>query len=242
MQELPACQLDPTEITVRSAPATLTLRSKRIRNMSRKTMIRYFLFTVLAVLTSWRFFDAWIALHAKEMIESNFLLRTSTSNIPDVLFMLVCIGSGILWYRYFILRRKGIVSEQSKFCQLAGTAVLLAFFLKWPCKFVFGRTNTRLWIVNRASGDFHWFNGGGDYSSFPSGHMMVFTAFFAALWSFYPRYRSISVGFLLILAFALVTTDYHFLSDVIAGAYLGMITTHLTRVCIEKCGVEKKGD
>ena len=197
-------------------------------------MAWYFPLTVLGVLASWRFLDARIALYAKEMLESNFLFQTSTSNIPDVLFMLVCIGSALSWGRYLILRRQGITNELSRFCQVAGTAVPLAFFLKWPFKFVFGRTNTRVWIVNQVNDDFHWFNGGGDYSSFPSGHMMVFAAFFFALWYFYPRYRLISIGLLLILASALVTTDYHYLSDVIAGAYLGLITTFLTKICFEK--------
>lgn len=215
-------------------PQSLTFRSSHIRDMNQKIVARYFPLAVLAVLTSWRFLDVWIALYVKEMLESNFLLQTSTSNIPDVLFMLVCIGSGLLWGRYLILRRKGIINEQSPFCQIAGTAVLFAFFLKWPLKLLFGRTNTRVWLVNQVSDDFHWFHGGGDYSSFPSGHMMVFAAFFAALWHFYPRYRSISAGLLLVLAFALVTTDYHYLSDVIAGAYLGLITTFLTKVCFEK--------
>ena len=204
------------------------------KDKNHKIVARYFLITVLAVLTSWRVLDARIALYAKEMLESNFLLMASTSNIPDVLFILVCIGSALVWGRYLILRRQGITNEQSRFCQIAGTAVPLAFFLKWPFKFVFGRTNTRVWIVNQVSDDFHWFNGGGDYSSFPSGHMMVFAAFFSALWHFYPRYRLISVSLLLILASALVTTDYHYLSDVIAGAYLGLTTTFLTKACFEK--------
>jgi membrane-associated phospholipid phosphatase len=202
--------------------------------VNQKILAWSFPVTVLVVLISWRFLDAWIALHAREMLKSNFLFQTSTLNIPDVLFMLVCIGSVLVWGRYLVLRRQGITNEQSRFCQIAGTAVPLAFFLKWLFKFIFGRTNTRVWIVNQVNDDFHWFNGGGDYSSFPSGHMMVFTAFFFALWPFYPRYRLISVVLMLILAAALVTTDYHYLSDVIAGAYLGMITTFLTKVCFEK--------
>ncbi len=202
--------------------------------MNNNIFLRYFPLALLAVLASWRFLDAWIALHARDILGSNVLLQTSTSNIPDVLFLLVCMCSGLLWGRYFILRRQGIINKQSLFCQTAGTAVPLAFILKWPFKYVFGRTNTRIWIVNQVSDDFHWFNGGGDFSSFPSGHMMVFTAFFAALWHFYPRYRLISAGLLLVLASALITTNYHYLSDVIAGAYLGLITTFLTKVCFEK--------
>jgi membrane-associated phospholipid phosphatase len=193
-----------------------------------------FPFVVLAVLVSLRFLDAWIALGAMELLKSSDFLHVSTSDIPDVLFLLVCFGSGLLWGKYLILRNKGIINEQTRFFQLAGSAIPLAYFLKWLFKYVFGRTNTRVWLANQVSDDFHWFHGGGEYSSFPSGHMAVFSALFAAIWLFYPRYRSISIGLALVLAVALVATDYHFLSDVIAGAYLGLVATCLSRICFEE--------
>ena len=168
------------------------------------------------------------------LLNSGELLQRSTSDIPDVLFLLVCIGSGLLLGNYFILSYKGVNSENKQFSLLAGIAIPLAFFLKWVFKVVFGRTNTRVWLANRTSDDFHWFHGGGEYGGFPSGHMMVFSAFFAAIWLFYPRYRFISLGLALILALALIITDYHFLSDVIAGAYLGLLATCITRACIDK--------
>ena len=189
---------------------------------------------VLAVLISWRFLDAWTAMGVMELLKSSDLLRTSTSDIPDILFLLVCIGSVLLWGNYLILRHRGIINEQSQFSQLAGSAVPLSYSLKWFLKYVFGRANTRFWLAHPASDDFHWFHGGGDYSSFPSGHMAVFVAFFAAICFFYPRYLTISIGLLLLLAVALVATDYHFLSDVIAGAYLGLFTTCLTGICFKK--------
>jgi membrane-associated phospholipid phosphatase len=189
---------------------------------------------VLAVLFSLHFLDARIALAAMDLLKSSDLLHAGTSNIPDALFLFVCCGSCFLWGNYLILRRRGIINEHAWFSQLAGSAILVAYFLKGLFKFVFGRTNTRVWLANQVNDDFHWFNGGADYSGFPSGHMAVFTAFFSAVWIFYPRYRSLSIGLMLVLAVALVVTDYHFLSDIIAGAYLGLITTCLTRICLEK--------
>jgi len=169
------------------------------------------------------------------LLKSSDFLRAGTSNIPDLLSMLVCLASGLFWGRYIILRRHGITNEQTQFCQIAGTAVPLAFFLKWPFKFVFGRVNPRFWLSSHVSVNFHWFHGGSNgYDSFPSGHMMVFGAFFAALWLFYPPYRLISIGLMLLLGTALVATDYHFVSDVIAGAYLGLFITFLTVICFEK--------
>lgn len=191
-------------------------------------------FPLLAVLVSIRFLDARIALDVMALLNSSKMLQSSTSDIPDALFLLVSIGSGLLLGNYLILSYKGVNSKNKQFSLLAGSALPLAFFLKWAFKFVFGRTNTRFWLANQMSGDFHWFHGGGVYSGFPSGHMTVFSAFFAAIWLFYPRYRSISLGLALILALALIATDYHFLSDVIAGAYLGLLATCITRACIDK--------
>ena len=56
--------------------------------------------------------------------------------------------------------------------------------------------------------------------------MTVFTAFGIAVWLYYPHYRRPVIITLLILGAALIATDYHFLSDVIAGAYLGVLITY----------------
>ena len=74
----------------------------------------------------------------------------------------------------------------------------------------------------------HWFHGGGDYSGFPSGHMAVFTCLALGLRRFYPRYRYAYLAFLFSLAAALIATEYHFLGDVIGGAYLGWIVDEFT--------------
>jgi membrane-associated phospholipid phosphatase len=199
-----------------------------------KTTAWLFAPVVLAVLASVHFLDAWIARGAMKLLQFSPFLKDSTSDIPDVLFLVVCFGSGLLLSNYFILRHKWFISKRTHFSLLAGIAITVAYFLKWIFKLVFGRINTRFWLENSVSDSFHWFHGGGDYSGFPSGHMTVFSAFFATVWLFYPRYRSLSVGLALVLAVALIVTDYHFLSDVIAGAYLGLCATCLTRACIDR--------
>lgn len=165
------------------------------------------------------------------LLQSSSFLQDTTSDIPDVLFLLVCAGTGLLLGNYFILKKRGIINENTRFSRLAGYAIPFAYFIKWIFKLVFGRTGTRAWLENRASDGFHWFHSGSDYSGFPSGHMTVFTALFSAVWLFYPRYRSACIGLSLGLAAAMIITDYHFLSDVIAGAYLGLLATSITRAC-----------
>jgi membrane-associated phospholipid phosphatase len=43
------------------------------------------------------------------------------------------------------------------------------------------------------------------------------------LWIFYPRWRWIYVAFLSLLASALMIGEWHFLSDIIAGGFIGTV-------------------
>jgi membrane-associated phospholipid phosphatase len=53
--------------------------------------------------------------------------------------------------------------------------------------------------------------------------MLVIGALLAAAWRFYPGTRALCLATATLLGIALVATNYHFVSDVIAGAYLGLL-------------------
>jgi membrane-associated phospholipid phosphatase len=81
-----------------------------------------------------------------------------------------------------------------------------------------------LWLQTGGPIEFKWFNpleSGG----FPSGHMIIVTAFLTAVWLYYPRFRTSAVVILTILSVALLLTSYHFVSDIIAGVYFGILIT-----------------
>jgi len=109
-----------------------------------------------------------------------------------------------------------------------GLATLIAFVMKEPLKFVFGRTwpeswidNNPSWIENGAYG-FHFFHGGTGWGSFPSGHMTMITAPMAVLWQRTRRWRWLWAVPVLAVAIGLFGADYHFVGDMIAGVYLGV--------------------
>jgi membrane-associated phospholipid phosphatase len=208
--------------------------SPRDPNPNLKRALSWFPAVALSIVLCKYFIDGWIALHVMELLSASDNLRKTTSNIPDLLATAVVIICGFSWGRYFVLRRRKAGNEQMQSCRIIGTAVPLAFFLKWPLKFTFGRLNPRILLASHMSDKFHWFQRGEHYDSFPSGHMLVFAALFTALWLFYPRYRSIFLWLALLLAVALVATNYHFVSDVIAGAYFGLLITVLTNFYFEK--------
>jgi membrane-associated phospholipid phosphatase len=101
----------------------------------------------------------------------------------------------------------------------AVTAALL-----FPLKHLFGRT----WplygrpnlLVDGVSG-FNFFRSGSNYAAFPSGHMAAVSAIAGVLWVAYPKLRPLWAAIVAAAAIPLVTGDFHFVSDVLAGGLLG---------------------
>jgi len=180
------------------------------------------------------FLDRKIALGVKHLMHLNPLFRDVTKDIPDLLLQLVCIASVAMWISYYYLIRKNGPNIHTQFLKLAATAVPLAYLLKTLLQTSFGRINTRVWLQKGSPTDIGWFTGLENNGGFPSGHMTVFTAFFMAVWFYYPAYRRLSAFALAALAMALILTNYHFLSDVIAGFYTGLLVTMVSRSCLKK--------
>jgi membrane-associated phospholipid phosphatase len=181
-----------------------------------------FLFAAVLTVFSTRFLDARIALGFDRLLRSIPLLARGTSRIPDLLLPAVLILSGIMWTMYLRRVREGIRDAKTRFFLVSGTGLPAAYVTKAMLKHVFGRMNTRVWLESGGDLSFHWFHGGREYGSFPSGHMTVFTTLAAACWLIFPKYRAACLAGIAALGFALVATDYHYLSDVIAGGYLGL--------------------
>ncbi len=188
-----------------------------------KKNIRHFILFLFLLCCSYYFFDTRTALFIAKIWTSDARLSIFSANIPDFLFPLVCLITAAGWTGYFHLARRGIQNKHTRFFLLVANTIPLTFFLKSALKFLFGRITTRLWLRHPHLQEFHWFHGIGNYTGFPSGHMAVFTALALALAKFYPAHKSLYLGFLGALALALIVTNYHFISDIIAGAYLGLL-------------------
>jgi membrane-associated phospholipid phosphatase len=191
--------------------------------MNFKKNIVSFLLAALLIIFSYLFLDARFSLFVRTTFKLNAHLHIFFANIPDVLLPVVCAITVLAWTAYFTLSHKGIYSNHTRFVLLVANSIPLTFILELILKHVVGRINTRYWLLHPTAREFHWFQGYGNYAGFPSGHMAVFTALVIALWTYYPRYRFAYFIFLSVLALALLATNYHFLSDIIAGAYLGMV-------------------
>jgi hypothetical protein len=196
--------------------------------MNWKNYIGNSILVVLLVVCSYYFLDKGIAVYVKRVLISNARFSFFSADIPDFLFPVVCAIAGIAWAAYIYHVHKGIYNKHARFFLLIASAVPLSFFMKSILKLVVGRIDARFWLRHPTVKEFHWFHGVGHYSGFPSGHMAVFSVLVIALWRYYPRYRPAYFGFLSALALALIAMDYHFLSDIIAGVYLGLLVHDFT--------------
>jgi membrane-associated phospholipid phosphatase len=115
----------------------------------------------------------------------------------------------------------GNLPELAKAFLVGCSASVMAYTLNdVVLKILFGRLRPTTFYQSHIRGVFHLFRGD-DASSFPSGHMVLATAFLGVFVRLYPRVRSASLLVLLLPAFAMVAGDWHFISDIIAGAFLG---------------------
>jgi membrane-associated phospholipid phosphatase len=106
-------------------------------------------------------------------------------------------------------------------------AVLVAVTCKDGLKEAFGRTWPETWIQNNPSFirngvyGFSPFHGGAGWASFPSGHTAAIGAVVGVLWWREPELRGLWALLMVLTGVGLIGGNFHFLSDVIAGGYLG---------------------
>lgn len=113
---------------------------------------------------------------------------------------------------------------------LCSVSLIVAESFKNELKFIFGRTWPETWINGNPSliqdgvYGFNFFHGGPGYASFPSGHTTAACAVASVLWICYPRLRALYAAVVGAVAIGLIGADYHFLSDIIAGGFVGTTT------------------
>ena len=111
---------------------------------------------------------------------------------------------------------------------LAMASFLLGDLLKSALKFGFGRTWPETWVHDNASfirdGVYRFapMHGGQQFASFPSGHMTAAASVLAVAWMVAPWGRPLWALALAMAAATLLLMNFHFVSDVIAGGFLGV--------------------
>jgi membrane-associated phospholipid phosphatase len=180
----------------------------------------------LAVVVSYVWLDWAIAdwVHAHKAVYRSRDIFEPLTHIPDPF---IPIGAAA----FFVFGLRAIAGAPPRklydVIVACGISVVMAETIKNGLKWFFGRpwpetwrNNNSSWIGNRDYA-FHWFHGGGEFSSFPSGHTTATFAVLSVLWICYPRLRVLYVLAAFAVIAGLVGANFHFLGDTIAGAFLG---------------------
>lgn len=195
--------------------------------------------TAAAVTASYLWIDRPAAYFAHDHLAQVAIFREVT-HVPGILFacaavVFVVFGIGALLRANF--QRWQVVLF------LSGLSLVVAETVKEQLKFVFGRTWPDTWINNNPSlihdgaFGFNPFHSGVGYTSFPSGHTTAICAVMSVLWICYPKFRALYALAILAVAAALIGANYHFVSDVIAGGFLGISTGWISTILWQARGL-----
>jgi len=125
---------------------------------------------------------------------------------------------------------------------MCALSLVIGSAIKNQLKIVFGRTWPETWVRNNPSlihdgvYGFHPFQMGAGYESFPSGHTTAIVAVMSVLWICYPRFRILYAAIVAAVFVGLIGADFHFLSDCIAGAFIGASTGWIVVMLWERGG------
>lgn len=152
------------------------------------------------------------------------------THIPEIFIVLSVVIFPVLVVRYCY--GKSTVLDKVLFT--ASISLAIAYYIRGPLKMLFGRywpwwgTYNNLSLLHGGAYGFTWFKPSTTYASFPSGHATATVAVLGILWLFFPRWRWLMIIIFLAVAIAMIGMYYHFVSDVIAGAFLGGLTAYYT--------------
>ncbi len=173
--------------------------------------------TIISATISFIWIDGPVARHFAFNADRFGMINAGFSGIVLLIFETAVVT-------FLLVRRmvRGQLAPLGKAIVVAGVASMCAYLLNEAIfKFLFGIPSPTEMLFQSAPHALHFLSGNPE-DGFPSGHMMLSGAFAGALMRFYPRIRGRLFALLGVGALILVWGDWHFVSDVIAGTFLGI--------------------
>lgn len=183
-----------------------------------KSWYLYFFLTAAAIIVSYFFLD-------KPLVD--FFYAHEDEPVYDLIDLVTALGEGS-WYLaaslvlyFFWRKRKPLMARAALF---VFSTTLLSGVVINILKVIFGRARPKLYYKDDIFG-FFWFKLDVLYRSFPSGHSTTAIGVWLAFSLLFPRYRWQLIAIGIIIASSRVILTMHYFSDVIAGGYIGAMTT-----------------
>lgn len=183
-----------------------------------RTWVVYLLICTVAAAVAFEYIDVPVARHFYGMFGTVKSLGTGLGS-----FVLVGVETAIALGLVIVRLRRGRLSPFGETTALACLTSICAYAVNDSIlKHVFGVPNP--WFVLQGSSHAFNFLGGSSMSSFPSGHMVLAGSFAGVFMRLYRRSVLLLSALLGMAVLLLIMGDWHFVSDVIAGTFLGVST------------------
>jgi membrane-associated phospholipid phosphatase len=170
----------------------------------------------LVVAVVFVYFDVWVARSVYGILSSAESLAKGFGSA-----VLLGVEAGVALALVIIRITRGHLSPFREATLLACLTSICAYAINdSTLKFFFGVPNP-IAVLHGTQHVFH-LRGGSSSSSFPSGHMVLAGAFAGVFMRLYRISILPLSALLLIAALLLIVGDWHFVSDVIAGAFVGV--------------------
>jgi len=200
---------------------------------SKKLMLISFPIVVLFCIIGFFFLDLIVAKYCASTFTNNNI-RSILKDVSKLGLATPYLISAAVCFMFFrFIKKRKIWSNRALFVFLSisfsGILVLLT-------KSIFGRYRPRMFLEEQLYG-FKFFQLKGKLTSFPSGHAGTIVALMLALYFISPKYRAIYFAIALVIVISRVLVCHHYLTDVVFGSYLAVITTVCLKHFMEKSGL-----
>jgi membrane-associated phospholipid phosphatase len=202
-------------------------------NRTTKIILISFPFVVLFCVVGYFFFDLPIAEYCNSVF-SNIKIRRVLKDISKLgiaTFYLIFSAMIFLFFRF--IRKRAIWSNRGLFVFLS---ISLSGVLILVTKFIFGRYRPKMFFNEQLYG-FEFFQLKGKITSFPSGHASTIVALMLSLYFISPKYRVIYFIIAFVIVISRVLVCHHYLTDVVVGSYVAVITTLCLKQFLDKSGI-----
>jgi membrane-associated phospholipid phosphatase len=191
-----------------------------------RNWVASFVLTVVSVFVSYEWIDRALAffVHDHSSQHEIFVWLQHIAKAFPLLAVLAFVLLG------FLALTKHHLSKFQVTMFLCSLSLVVADAVTDRLKFIFGRTWPETWmgsnpsLINDGVYGFNPFHGGFGFASFPSGHVTVICAVMSVLWIHYPRFWLFYVLCIAAVVVGAIGANYHFLSDAIAGGFIGAST------------------
>ena len=202
-------------------------------NKIKKLILISFPIVVLFCVIGYFTFDLPIAEFCKSVFSDYRIRRTlkDISKLGIATSYLICAGVAFVFFKF--IRKREIWSHRAIFVFLS---ISLSGILVIITKFIFGRYRPKMFFEEQLYG-FQLFQLKGKLTSFPSGHASTMVALMLSLYFIAPRYRVIYLLIAFVVVMSRVAVYHHYLTDVVAGAYVATITTLCLKYLFDRKGL-----